>query len=104
MQVASQFLLILLTAPDHATADFTNDFSDYPAAAQSCLYTASNSSDCHGDTSIQMNKCLCANGGSFVTNSAKCIAGEDSGDMASTWVLHPFPWEFLYNGENNPAK
>lgn len=79
-------LLLLLTATRPSIAAFKNDFSDYPSGTQTCLTNASNNSGCTGDTSAQMNLCLCSNGGKFVTNSAKCIARQDSADMASTWV------------------
>lgn len=79
-------VLILLSIPRPSIAAFKNDFSDYPSGTQTCLDNASDNSDCAGDTSAEMNLCLCSNGGDFVTNSAKCIAQKDSSDLASTWV------------------
>lgn len=65
----------------------TNDFSDYPSGTQSCLDNASDNSRCSGDTVPQMNQCLCSNGGSFVTNAAKCIAKQDPDDLESTYEI-----------------
>lgn len=65
----------------------TNDFSDYPSGTQKCLDNASDDSRCSGNTVPQMNQCLCSNGGSFVTNAAKCIAVEDPDDMESTYEV-----------------
>lgn len=79
-------VLVLLSISRPSVAVFQNDFSDYPAGTQTCLSNASDGSDCTGDTSAEMNQCLCSNGGNFVTNSARCIAQDDPSDMASTWV------------------
>lgn len=81
-----ELLLLLLAVSRPATATFTNDFSGYPAGAQDCLYDAADQSNCQGDSSQEMNSCLCSNGGDFVTDAGTCIAQADSGDMRSTWV------------------
>lgn len=85
------FLLALLNATLSSAAvhrrAVTNDFSDYPSGTQQCLDDASDDSRCSGNTVPQMNQCLCSNGGSFVTNAAKCIAREDPDDMESTYEI-----------------
>lgn len=82
-------LFLLLAVSRLAISTFTNDFSGYPSGAQNCLYDAADQSNCQGDTSQDMNSCLCGNGGHFVTNAGTCIAQADSGDMRSTWVCIP---------------
>lgn len=86
-QRQSHFLALLFITSSVAIIQRTiiNDFSDYPSGAQQCLYDASDNSGCDGDTVPEMNECLCGNGGDFVTNSAKCVADNDSGDMESTY-------------------
>lgn len=79
-------LLVLLAFAGPSTAEFKNDFSDYPSGTHDCLNDANDSSNCTGDTSAEMNQCLCSNGGNFVTNSAECIAAKDPGDLLATWV------------------
>lgn len=79
-------LLVLLAVAGSSRAVFKNNFSDYPSGTHTCLNDASNSSNCQGDTSAEMNACLCSNGGDFVTNSAECIAAQDPGDLQATWV------------------
>jgi hypothetical protein len=37
------------------------------------MYKASNSSKCSETSVAETNKCLCSNGGNFVTNTAKCL-------------------------------
>ncbi|KAL0936132.1 uncharacterized protein CTRU02_208347 [Colletotrichum truncatum] len=70
---ASSLLSILLFATP-IFAKFQNDFSLYPSAAQPCLYSASDSSQCDGETVPEMNKCLCSDSkGQFVTSTAKCL-------------------------------
>ncbi|KAK0627523.1 hypothetical protein B0T14DRAFT_512803 [Immersiella caudata] len=49
------------------------DFSFYPVVAQDCMYKASNSSKCSETSVAETNKCLCSDGGNFVTNTAKCL-------------------------------
>lgn len=80
-------LLATLSSAAVYKRSVTNDFSDYPAGTQQCLDDASDDSRCSGDTVPQMNQCLCSNGGSFVTNAAKCIAKEDPDDMESTYEV-----------------
>ncbi|KAL0935912.1 uncharacterized protein CTRU02_208127 [Colletotrichum truncatum] len=71
--IAPSSLLISYLA-SASSAAFQNDFSAYPAASRSCLDKAAASSGCTGETVIQMNSCLCGNGGNFVTSSATCVA------------------------------
>ncbi|TDZ20941.1 hypothetical protein Cob_v006198 [Colletotrichum orbiculare MAFF 240422] len=68
----SSLLLSYLASTSHAA--FKNDFAAYPAASRSCLDSAAAASGCNGDTVMQMNTCLCGNGGNFVTATAKCVA------------------------------
>ncbi|KAK1566343.1 uncharacterized protein LY79DRAFT_528996 [Colletotrichum navitas] len=69
--------LLAATAPA-ALAKYQNNFDLYPAAAQPCLYAASDASLCDGDTVASMNKCLCSDArGGFVTSAALCI-GRDA--------------------------
>ncbi|KAK2007677.1 hypothetical protein LZ32DRAFT_641159 [Colletotrichum eremochloae] len=71
-------VLVLLAAAPVALAKYQNNFDLYPAAAQPCLYAASDASRCDGDTVATMNKCLCSDDrGGFVTSSAVCI-GRDA--------------------------
>ncbi|KAK1992596.1 hypothetical protein LX36DRAFT_644502 [Colletotrichum falcatum] len=71
-------LLLILAAAPAALAKYQNNFDLYPAAAQPCLYAASDASLCDGDTVAAMNKCLCSDSrGGFVTSSALCI-GRDA--------------------------
>lgn len=83
MELRYLTLLLLLTP----TLAFDNDFSFYPQNAQSCLYDAAKTSKCGGDTAAENNKCLCTNGGNFVTNTAKCLGAEDPGDVQSVYSL-----------------
>ncbi|CRK20367.1 hypothetical protein HYQ45_017529 [Verticillium longisporum] len=74
--------LILLVSPSLAqTPD--NDFSLYPSSARPCLLDASDRSKCKGDDVPSNNRCLCSNGGDFVTNAATCI-GTDAPDTLLT--------------------
>lgn len=61
------------------------DFSFYPLAAQDCLYKASNSSSCPETSVSETNKCLCSNGGNFVTNAAKCLGTSDPKDVSTVY-------------------
>ncbi|KDN67720.1 hypothetical protein CSUB01_10642 [Colletotrichum sublineola] len=71
-------VLVLLAAVPVALAKYQNNFDLYPAAAQPCLYAASDASRCDGDTVATMNTCLCSDArGGFVTSSAVCI-GRDA--------------------------
>ncbi|KAL1901150.1 hypothetical protein Cpir12675_000639 [Ceratocystis pirilliformis] len=84
----SIFLFSLLTSLDLAQARFQNDFSSYPSGAVECLNQSDTTSGCNGDTITIMNACLCGNGGSFVTNTAKCMvdAGH-SDDLNATYSV-----------------
>ncbi|KAH7350198.1 hypothetical protein B0T11DRAFT_321926 [Plectosphaerella cucumerina] len=75
---------LLLAAPT-ALATNENDFSLYPGDTQGCLKDASTTSKCGGDTVAEMNKCLCSNGGNFVTNAAKCIGREAPAALRTVW-------------------
>ncbi|KAF9871471.1 hypothetical protein CkaCkLH20_11118 [Colletotrichum karsti] len=80
-KASSLLSLLLLATP--IVAKYSNDFSYYPSAAQPCLYSASDSSQCDGDNVSDMNKCLCSDSkGKFVTNAAKCL-GKDAKSTAS---------------------
>ncbi|KJZ73776.1 hypothetical protein HIM_06894 [Hirsutella minnesotensis 3608] len=62
-----------------------NDFSFYPVNAQPCLYEAATRAQCQGSDSQELNGCLCGNGGSFITNTARCLGTGDSADVASVY-------------------
>ncbi|KAK1984452.1 hypothetical protein LZ30DRAFT_686906 [Colletotrichum cereale] len=71
-------LLLLAAAAPAALAKYQNNFDLYPAAAQPCLYAASDASRCDGDTVAVMNRCLCSDArGRFVSSAAACI-GRDA--------------------------
>ncbi|KAF3351909.1 Calnexin-like protein [Verticillium dahliae VDG1] len=74
--------LILLVSPALAQTP-ENDFSLYPSSARPCLLDASDRSKCKGDDVPSNNRCLCSNGGDFVTNAATCI-GTDAPDTLLT--------------------
>lgn len=74
-------LLCLLLASSRICHAFTNDFTSYPARSQACLDKAAADSKCDGQTSQEMNKCLCSNGGDFIYASARCIARASKGDL-----------------------
>ncbi|KAF3344653.1 Glucose-6-phosphate isomerase [Verticillium dahliae VDG2] len=74
--------LILLVSPSLAQTP-ENDFSLYPSSARPCLLDASDRSKCKGDDVPSNNRCLCSNGGDFVTNAATCI-GTDAPDTLLT--------------------
>ncbi|KAE9571831.1 hypothetical protein CGCSCA4_v000997 [Colletotrichum siamense] len=76
--------ILLLSTPIFAKVQ--NDFSYYPSAAQPCLYSASDSSQCDGDTVAEMNKCLCSDSkGKFITNTAKCLGKDAKGSVSETY-------------------
>ncbi|KZL75575.1 hypothetical protein CT0861_05898 [Colletotrichum tofieldiae] len=78
-----RFLGILLFAAP-ALAKYQNNFDLYPAAAQPCLYAASDASQCDGDTVAAMNQCLCSDArGKFVTTAATCL-GKEAKDTLRT--------------------
>jgi hypothetical protein len=56
-------------------------FTLYPAAARSCLTSASKASNCKNDTVPNFNGCVCGNGGNFLDNSAACLQKDDSSDL-----------------------
>lgn len=66
---------------------FPNDFTVYPKGAQACLNTADRNSGCNGETVPTMNACLCADGGGFVTDSAKCIGRSSPDDLETTYTM-----------------
>lgn len=74
---------LLLATPALALEE--NDFSLYPGDTQGCLKDASKQSNCGGDTVAENNKCLCSNGGSFVTNAARCIGREAPAALLTVW-------------------
>lgn len=55
-----------------ASTAIAGNFDFYPTGSQSCLEGALTASKCPGSVS-QRNSCLCNDGGSFVTNTAKCL-------------------------------
>lgn len=65
----------------------TLDFSAYPTSTQSCLEDAAGISGCSGDTVTEINHCLCANTGDFVTNTATCIGSQGSQILDNVWSL-----------------
>ncbi|TID04649.1 hypothetical protein CH35J_002996 [Colletotrichum higginsianum] len=70
-------LLSILLSATPTLAKFENNFDLYPAAAQPCLYAASDASQCDGDSNATMNQCLCSDSkGKFVTNTATCLGRE----------------------------
>ncbi|KAK0609223.1 hypothetical protein B0T17DRAFT_474051, partial [Bombardia bombarda] len=73
---------IVLVSLTRAT---TIDFSFYPPNAQTCLYQASNSSNCAAGTVAATNACLCNNGGNFVTNTASCLGKSDEADISGVY-------------------
>ncbi|PHH55198.1 hypothetical protein CFIMG_007463RA00001 [Ceratocystis fimbriata CBS 114723] len=84
----SILLFSLLTSLDLAQARFQNDFSSYPSGAVECLNQSDTTSGCNGDTITIMNACLCGNGGSFVTNTAKCMVNAGhSDDLSATYSV-----------------
>src|SRR5690554_7908162 len=70
-----------------AAARFPNEFSPYPARARTCLENADADSGCDGNTVPSMNACLCADGGNFLTNSARCIGQESPSDLRAVYSL-----------------
>ncbi|KAM0269238.1 hypothetical protein ACHAQH_009812 [Verticillium albo-atrum] len=74
-------VLLLLTPALAQTTD--NDFGLYPSTARPCLLDASERSKCKGDNVASNNRCLCTNGGDFITNAATCI-GTDAPDTLRT--------------------
>ncbi|KAK2025687.1 hypothetical protein LX32DRAFT_596189 [Colletotrichum zoysiae] len=71
-------LLLLAASSPAALAKYQNNFDLYPAAAQPCLYAASDASRCDGDTVASMNQCLCSDArGGFVSSAAACV-GRDA--------------------------
>lgn len=83
LQTFSIFLLLpyLISAQVEAT------FSIYPEASQQCLNDAADSSGCPLEgTLYSINSCLCGNDGSFITNSAICIANNDPADLQNVWT------------------
>ncbi|KAH6676890.1 hypothetical protein F5X68DRAFT_213575 [Plectosphaerella plurivora] len=76
---------LLLAAPTAFATD-QNDFSLYPGDAQGCLKDAAATSKCSDDTVAAGNKCLCSNGGSFVTNAATCIGREAPAALKTVWT------------------
>ncbi|KAM0330151.1 hypothetical protein ACHAQA_004324 [Verticillium albo-atrum] len=74
-------LLLLITPSLAQTAE--NDFDLYPSTARPCLLDASDRSKCKGDDVPSNNRCLCTNGGDFITNAATCI-GTDAPDTLRT--------------------
>lgn len=83
-----QILLLLIFTALPSAAVVENDFSYYPSAAQSCLYSAAENSECNGDTVPEMNNCLCGNKkGGWVTLTADCLgsSGVDSTVIADTY-------------------
>jgi hypothetical protein len=83
---AMAFLCSILLFSISTSAAFQNDFSAYPAGAQSCLYTASDASGCDGNTVLLMNTCLCGNGGNFVLATAKCLGAKSPSDLSLTYT------------------
>lgn len=90
-------VLLFTTTTTTVLAAFTNDFSGYPAGAQQCLYDASDSSGCNGDTVAEMNTCLCQTSG-FAASSAQCVGRKDAGDLESTYEVMD-----LHCSESNTA-
>ncbi|PNY25917.1 Uncharacterized protein TCAP_04145 [Tolypocladium capitatum] len=76
-------LLLLLASSSLA---IESDFSFYPQNAQSCLNQASNTADCKGSTTAQLNTCLCSNQGGFITNTAKCVGQKDKDDVQKVYA------------------
>jgi hypothetical protein len=76
---AAAFILL----PALVAGKFQNDFSNYPDDAQPCLNEADEKSGCNADAVAEMNKCLCGDGGSFLTNSAKCIGEKTSQNLTT---------------------
>ncbi|EJP65089.1 uncharacterized protein BBA_05859 [Beauveria bassiana ARSEF 2860] len=77
-------LLFLLAAPSALALDASFEF--YPKAAQSCLSKAATSSACSGDTSKELNACLCSNGGQFVEKAIQCLAQENNDVMGDVFT------------------
>ncbi|KAM3473342.1 hypothetical protein MY8738_008430 [Beauveria namnaoensis] len=76
--------LLLLAAPSALSLDASFEF--YPKAAQSCLSKAATSSACSGDTSKELNACLCSNGGQFVEKAIQCLAQENNDVMGDVFT------------------
>ncbi|KAK1834203.1 hypothetical protein QBC39DRAFT_32934 [Podospora conica] len=76
--------LVVIATVCHSVAAIV-DFSFYPQLAQNCLYQSSNSSKCDEGTVSATNNCLCTNGGSFITNTAKCLGREDPADVVPVY-------------------
>jgi len=81
---AALVALVLVATPT-ARADDIVDFKDYPAGAQACLYSASDSSQCESQTVVATNSCFCRNGGDFVTKAAACIGKSSPDDLKATY-------------------
>lgn len=79
--------LLLLILPFHTFAQVSLSFSNYPLASQQCLYNAADNSGCPTEaaTIYDINSCLCANEGNFITNSATCVADNDAADLQDVW-------------------
>lgn len=76
--------LVVIATVCHSVAAIV-DFSFYPQLAQNCLYQSSNGSKCDEGTVSATNNCLCTNGGSFITNTAKCLGREDPDDVVPVY-------------------
>ncbi|WDK14547.1 hypothetical protein CGRA01v4_05828 [Colletotrichum graminicola] len=84
LPLSAPLILLLAAAAPGALAKHQNNFDLYPAAAQPCLYAASDASLCDGDTVASMNQCLCSDArGGFVTSAALCI-GRDANPTLRT--------------------
>ncbi|KAJ2897631.1 hypothetical protein MKZ38_004531 [Zalerion maritima] len=87
MSLRSIVLSSLFLLPGAVVA-VENDFSTYPSAAESCLYSSVDGSGCNGDTVADNNQCLCGNEqGGWVTLVAQCLGstGVDSSTISDTY-------------------
>lgn len=79
-------VLAIVALPFSAADRYPNDFSPYPAAAQSCLNAADKNSGCDGSSVPAMNGCLCTNTSDFVPSAARCIGRESPDDLKATYA------------------
>ncbi|KAI1661704.1 hypothetical protein F4813DRAFT_345479 [Daldinia decipiens] len=83
-------LLLSIALQTQVSLAIVNDFSAYPEDSQQCLNDAADASKCTGNTGNEMNRCLCANKGNFIYNTAECVAKESPADLNAVYDTMEF--------------